>query len=86
MHKGDEIREVLQDHPRLSLEFLPPYAPELNPPEYLWTHVKAEELANFAPRTVSELDAHLVPVLRADQRSQARLRSFLLQSPLFQGG
>lgn len=84
MHKGDEIREVLQEHPRLAIEFLPPYAPELNPTEYLWTHTKGEELANFAPRNVPELEARLWPILRSAQRSPRRLRSFLLQSPLFQ--
>lgn len=31
MHKGEAMRQLRQDFPRLSIEWLPPYAPELNP-------------------------------------------------------
>lgn len=40
MHKGFAIRQLLKRHPRLTLEWLPPYAPELNPVEQLWSHLK----------------------------------------------
>lgn len=49
MHKGEAIRGVLRDFPRLSLERLPPYAPDLNPVEWLWSYLKYGEMANFAP-------------------------------------
>lgn len=39
-HKGDPIRRLLADYPRLALEWLPPYAPELNPVEHLWNQVR----------------------------------------------
>jgi hypothetical protein len=39
----------------LSVERLPPYAPELNPVEYLWANLKGIELANFAGDTVAEV-------------------------------
>ena len=29
-HKSPIVREVLADHPRLTLHYLPPYAPDLN--------------------------------------------------------
>jgi transposase len=35
------------------VEFLPGYAPELNPVEYLWSHWKQHELPNFLPRGFS---------------------------------
>jgi transposase len=59
MHKGEPIAQVLADFPRLSLERLPPYAPELNPVEYLWNHLKYGQLANFVPDNVFDLDAVL---------------------------
>ena len=31
---------------RLKLEYLPPYAPELNPIEYVWSYVKRNPLAH----------------------------------------
>ena len=42
---------VRQQRGRLWLEFLPAYAPELNPVEYLWSHWKQHELPNFCPTT-----------------------------------
>ncbi len=48
MHKGVPIAQLLADFPRLSLERLPPYAPDLNPVEYLWGHLKYGKLANLA--------------------------------------
>jgi len=76
MHKGDPIAKVLEDYPRLSLERLPSYAPELNPVEFLWTHLKCGVLANFAPETVLQLDAALRKHLQLAKCSPKRLRSF----------
>jgi hypothetical protein len=35
----------------IHLEFLPPYAPELNPVEYLWAHWKHQLLSQGLRRT-----------------------------------
>lgn len=40
---------------RLVLERLPAYAPELNPAEYLWGHLKEHELGNLLVRHAHEL-------------------------------
>lgn len=37
------------------VEQLPAYAPELNPVEYLWSHLKRNDLANLAPKDLQEL-------------------------------
>src|SRR5271167_4048184 len=42
---------VQQQKGRLWMEYLPAYAPELNPVEYLWSHWKQHELPNFCPTT-----------------------------------
>jgi len=34
----------------IEIEYLPAYAPELNPVEYLWGHWKHHELPNLCPR------------------------------------
>jgi transposase len=39
----------------LTVERLPPYAPELNPVEYLWANLKGAELANFTSDTIAEV-------------------------------
>jgi putative transposase len=82
MHKGDAIRAVLHDFPRLSLERLPPYTPELNPVEYLWNHLKYGVLSNFMPDDVLHLNGVLKQRLRRARASLPRLRSFFQQSGL----
>lgn len=55
-HKGPVIRKFLARNKRLHLERLPPYAPELNPVEVVWSWLKYGELANYVPAGVAELD------------------------------
>lgn len=82
MHKGPEIRKLLADHPRLQIELLPPYAPELNPVEQVWTHLKWHKLSNFAPRDTAELEQRAFDELDACRHDQDRLRSFWRASAL----
>ena len=37
------------------MTFLPPYAPDLNPVEFLWAWLKRHALANFCPADLGEL-------------------------------
>jgi transposase len=55
-HKGPAIRAVTDRFPRLELERLPVYAPDLNPVEMVWSHLKYGRMANFLPRHVGHLD------------------------------
>lgn len=82
MHKGELIRQVLHDYPRLTLEKLPPYAPELNPVEYLWSHLKYSELPNFVPATVVHLNDAVRDRLAKTTCASTRLRGFFDHSPL----
>jgi transposase len=41
--------------PGVQFEWLPAYAPELNPVEARWSHVKYADLANFVPDDVRQL-------------------------------
>jgi hypothetical protein len=49
---------------RLQIEFLPAYAPELNPVEYLWGYWKQHELPNFCPKHFFELSHQAQQALR----------------------
>jgi transposase len=83
MHKGEPVEALLSDIDRLSgFEFLPPYAPELNPVEEVWNWLKYDELPNFAPHDVKELDRAINNKLYGLNRDQPRLRTFLAYSPL----
>ena len=65
-HKGPAIRALLADYPRLTLERLPAYAPDLNPVEMLWAYLKHGLMANFVPADVLDLErvvlAHLASI------------------------
>ena len=53
-HKGEPLRELQCQHPRLAIEYFPSYAPELNPDEGVWSLAK-RDLANSRPDDVDEL-------------------------------
>lgn len=59
-HKGPVMREFLARNKRLWLERLPPYAPELNPVEQVWSWLKYGQLANFVPDGLAELDDKII--------------------------
>jgi len=82
MHKGDPMRALCQDFPRLDLNMLPAYAPELNPTEHLWNFEKDKQLANFVPHNVSELDQAICQGLQEVKHDQPRLRTFFTATHL----
>jgi transposase len=75
-HKGSAIRALRQDYPRLTSHWLPPYAPELNPVEHVWNHVKYGQGANYLPRDIPELKRHVETILEAASRDPTRKTSF----------
>ncbi len=74
---------VRQQQGRLWLEFLPAYAPELNPVEYLWSHWKQHELPNFCPTTFGQLSHHARQALRRMRRRPTLVAAFWQQADLF---
>lgn len=59
IHRSKATQAFVAHHERLSLVFLPPYAPELNPIELVWAYVKRNVLGNFCARSVSALKEKL---------------------------
>jgi len=57
-------------------EWLPPYAPDLNPVEQVWNHTKYADLANFIPENLDHLWIHATVSLEVTRRKQALLQSF----------
>lgn len=81
IHKGEAIRELCRRYPRLHLESLPPYTPELNPDEGVWADAKAR-LANGRPDDLDALYRRLYATLRTVKQSPSRLRRWIHQSEL----
>ena len=82
-HRAVTVNRWLERHPNVHIEYLPPYAPELNPVEHLWGYLKGNPLANWAPKEISELSyATRYHAGRLCGRGKL-LRSFLYATPLF---
>jgi putative transposase len=81
IHKGPLVRALCAAFPRLHLERFPPYAPELNPDEGVWTLAKGQ-LANGRPDDRGTLRAHLLVTLLGIRRSPRLLRGCITQSDL----
>jgi transposase len=67
---------------RVHIEWLPPYAPELNPTEQVWGHTKSADLANFVPDDVLHLGKSVAGSLRDTRQNQTLLRSFFHHAKL----
>ena len=65
------------------LEFLPGYAPELNPTEYIWGHLKQHELPNLCPKNLWELGHFARRTLRRMRRRPTLVQAFWKQAGLF---
>jgi transposase len=61
---------------RFEVEWLPAYAPELNPAEGVWCRTKYCDLANHAPEDVLDLTVEAVVSLEITSSDQRLLRSF----------
>lgn len=69
IHRSQPVKEALSDsRGRLWIERLPAYAPELNPVEYIWGHLKQHEIANLVSRAGHELSLHATRALRRMRR------------------
>ena len=83
-HRSRAVWEfVRQQRGRLWLEFLPAYAPELNPTEYIWGHLKQHEIANLCPKHLSELSLHATHALKRMRRRPTLVMAFWQQADLF---
>ena len=83
-HRSHAVWEfVQQQRGRLWLEYLPGYAPELNPVEYLWSHWKQHELPNFCPQDFGQLSVHARRALQRMRRRPTLVCAFWEQAQLF---
>ncbi|MGW9211316.1 transposase [Embleya sp. NPDC055664] len=81
-HRSRRMRAFMERVDWLSLVFLPPYAPDLNPVEGSWAHLKNGPLANLGARTLDELVTVARRGLRDIQHRPALLNGFLAATDL----
>jgi transposase len=82
-HRSRLVRDfVAAQNGRIELEYLPAYAPELNPTEYIWGYWKHHELPNVCPQDWWDLDARSRQALRRMRRRPRLVDSFWKQADL----
>ena len=83
MHRSRRVRDYVErSGGQMVLARLPAYAPELNPSEYIWGHLKRHALANFCPKDIPHLSREARRQLRRSQRRTPLIRAFWQQAEL----
>jgi len=78
VHRSGVVRDYLQaQRSWLRVEWLPAYAPELNPLEDVWANLDSRELANFVPEGLPQLRQQIVKGARRIRRHCSLLWGFL---------
>lgn len=67
----------------LVVEQLPAYAPELNPVEYMWGHLKPHEIANLIATQAWELSLEATAALRRMRRRPSIITACYTQAELW---
>lgn len=84
-HRSKKVQIFLDTQKHwLTVEWLPGYAPELNPVEYMWSAAKAKDWANLSVDTVLDVDTHIRKAARRIRRQPELMASFLKASTLFE--
>jgi transposase len=82
-HRSKLVADYLHSTQRkIVVEYLPGYAPELNPSEYIWGYMKQHELANLCRDTIGEVKSFAARRLKSMQRRATLIASFWKQSTL----
>jgi transposase len=83
VHHAKRVKEWLEKHKdEIELFFLPPYAPQHNPDEYLNGNLKRELARKGYSRTVDELESKARSVMKRFQNDEARVARFFQAEPV----
>src|SRR5215467_1341978 len=82
-HRSKITRNFIAEQgERLWVEYLPGYAPELNPVEYIWAYWKQHALPNVCPKDYWSLDETARKALKRMRRRPRLITAFWQQSDL----
>lgn len=82
-HRSSLVQEFIAlSDGHIVAEYLPSYAPELNPVEYIWAYWKQHELPNVCPRDYMELSQRARQALRRMRPKKRLIAAFWKQSSL----
>lgn len=81
-HGGKLVREFLERQPQVQLHRLPPYAPDLNPIEMVWSLTKYQRMANHGITELDELHQRAATTVANVGSQHALLRSCIRHARL----
>jgi transposase len=84
IHRNTNVRDYLANGAakHIHLERLPAYAPDLNPDEGTWRHLKRVELANVCCVDLLDLHSHVCAAVSRLRRKPRIIQSFFAQAGL----
>lgn len=82
-HRAKRVQNFIAQQEDWQLNFLPPYAPELNPVENVWSYLKTKSMVNEVAFDLDALTKSTRYHSRTLQKRQSLLRSFMKHTPLF---
>jgi transposase len=83
-HRSGLVRDYIESlDGRIQVKYLPAYAPELNPVEYIWAHWKQHELPNVCPKDSWQLSEGARRTLRRMRRRPRLITAFWKQASLW---
>jgi transposase len=84
IHRSALVRDyVASTHGQVEVQRLPAYAPELNPVEYMWAHLKTHEIANLVATKAWELSFEATAALRRMRRRPTIITACYVQAELW---
>lgn len=76
-HKANAVKSYIRSlKGRLELHFLPPYAPDLNPDEFVWSHMKTNGVSKKPLKTNESLQSRVDHDLNRLKENPALVKSF----------
>jgi transposase len=82
VHRSAARRVAASGLQDIDFEWLPAYAPELNPVEPRWSNTKYAELANFIPDDTRHLKRNVRSTLKKQDRNHQLKKSFFKSAEL----
>lgn len=79
-HTAKKVKAFVEQQKRLTLFYLPPYSPELNPDEETWNHLKHQELKAHQARDRKGLRRRTHVAMRRISKRPELIRSFFKRS------
>lgn len=86
IHRARAVRLFLHQHRKIVIEEFPPFAPELNPVDYVWSYVKYARLPNYAAPNLNVIRHKITAEFRRLQKRPDLLRSFFKHTGLSLAG